>query len=487
MRKNSKKPMSPDKQRNKYGRILVIEAAADYIYTFRNNFEAILYRENMDSYITDDWKTNAELLMSIYLKRSDAEQKAQDIIFELFHMLIDVPFMMGREQLWTKIVELAKQFKKSYKVSQYFSIVRQFLIRNRFSHSFYPVWMVLDYEYCQDGIIAGETDTNIIIQRTQMLINGEPLELPYCYAATIDNVSSNKPECYDTYKVMKRYAETKSKRFVSAYAEEDGAGYLPAIAHFCSLTSMSNKFMFDNPTIMFPKDLEKYTQLIQCAKSSRTEREVDAAMKNFFMEIPIDIFNKRKYIIVDSNFPSLSFDLYEVLDDSEIKKASIENVRVYEKSIKKQEQEYYMIFMEYTILDVKRTISVCIDNILATAEAFNIIDKFAFLILLGVYGLNEEFASIQLKDENLTEIFEDIKNIVSGFEFVPSEHTVSTGIRKHRQTKEVYVEAFVRRLPKGQTASEEAKALAKKYRVDLGNDRTIVSPYIRNKGREKNE
>lgn len=491
MSKNNKKSMSIDKQREKYGRILVIETVADLLYTFRTNFGEILRKENMGSYITDDWKTNAELLLNIYLRKSGVEQKAQDMIADLFHLIIDVPFMSNRSQLWNKIIELTKQFKRNYKVLQYFSIVRQILIKNKFTHSLYPLWVLLDYEYCSDGMIAGETDSNILIQHTQLSINGETLELPYCYMSLISNIRKANPNCADTYKAIMKYTDTKGLKFALAYSDDDTIDYLSAIANFCTLSAMTNKFMFEYPAIMPLNCFEEHTKLIQCARGYIPERNLDEAVKNLFTEIPTDIFSRRKYIIADSTFPKISFGLYEVMVDTETgkeaKKVSIENVRVYERRIEKPEQEYFMIFMEYTTLNVKRAISVCIDNIMATVEALNIIDKFAFLVLLGIYGLRDEITPIQIKDERLMSILEDIKNVVSDIEFVSSEHTVNTGVNKYHQIKEVYVEAFVRRLPKGQVASEEAKALAKKYRVDLGDDRTIVSPYIRNKGRGKNE
>lgn len=58
-------------------------------------------------------------------------------------------------------------------------------------------------------------------------------------------------------------------------------------------------------------------------------------------------------------------------------------------------------------------------------------------------------------------------------------NVIHTKYQRMIENAEITVSAYVRKLPKGQVASEDAKALARKLYLDLPSGCTVVSEHIR--------
>lgn len=483
-KKSSKKRISPQKQAIKYGRYLMMLTAADYIYTSYNDYKRILDGEGRGAYITGERSVDTESFFNILFSHMTIGEELKGMLGKLMYYFTEMAQSQNPKPLYSKAAELVKQIAKQMNEAQYFDFSRMVYTSSAYGFFLTPIFAVLDNEYWPDCFVWGDKDGKAITTQPNIKINDVPLYIPSFFSASVDNITPNTPPFRVYEDAIKSYLELKSislYKFAVSLQEKKLA--LCALSRYYVNLVCLNKFSFGNIPSATANDLLAFA--LASWAYEKDHEDLAHLMRNLFRLIDNDIFTRRKYIYRNTIFPELYIAFGEVYDDNEelIEYAHLfQDVRVFEKEVDTVSGGYLVIYMEYTCFPIKakRTIPILVDNLAATSGSFSVSDNYALLILLGLYGLIDELPKeLTQIDGPFMDVFDTIKKYTSETINVNVERNHASG---YHQTKEVKVEAFVRRLPAGQKASEQAKELARKYRVNLGAEYTIVSPYIRNKG-----
>lgn len=481
-KKPQKKKMSPQKQVIKYGRNLVLMTASDYMFSDYGDYKGILTMEGKEAYITNDRGVDTESFYNMMFSQANLDEEIKNLLSKLMYYLTEIPQSKDAKPLYVKASDLVKQITKSMTEAQYFDLSRKILMSSKFGFFLTFLLIILDNEYWPNSFVWGERGGKAVYTSSYIKINDVSVSIPSFLIASIDNIVPRTPE-FDLYEDMiNSYLSAQSisvDRFTSATEPE--VLKLCALSRYYTNMTGLNKFGFGNLHIPTMSEIISFADI-----SWRYEKVTgikSVVLRNLFIHVDNDIFTRRRYIFKNTVFPELRIAFGETYDDNgdllELAQ-TIYNIHVFEKEVETENGSYFMIYMEYTCFScgVRRTIPIVVDNLTATACSFSVTDQYALFVLLGLYGLTDDLPSEFLQETTLSEIFKAIKEYTSETVSVNIERNHASG---YHQTKEVKVEAFVRRLPEGQKASEQAKELARKYRVKLGNEYTIVSPYIRNK------
>ena len=481
-KKPNKKPPSSEKLVLKYGRMIVCIVAADYIRSGSSDHRRILIKEGKEGYVVDDNKVNTDSFFNIIFTEAGISKDIYSLLGKLVYYLTEIPGSKTVKITINKAIEVAKQITRLIKADEYVSLARKMCLCTTYAAYLNPLFMVLDNEYWPDSYVWGFYDG-----RVYRTINYGPLErpnVPFILFASIDNMLPNDPEFGTCMQIAHDYLKLKGV-FFDDYVDSfrDNIADLCAMARMYSDYAIINKFTFN---VVKPDFMQEVLFHSLCYEFENLHPGVTLFYRNLFLEIPKDVFTRRKCIFKDTVFPELRSafsDIYE--NGEELRTAqTIQNIHVFERTFQTPDGEQFMIFMEYSAYphQIKRIIPICVDNIFSTIISFSITDYYALITLLGLYGLIDEFSGEMSSYPEIMDALNDTRAYTADVIGVGVEHKHASG---YHQNKEVKVEAFVRRLPKGQKASDQAKELARKYHVNLGSENTIVSPYIRNKHSEE--
>ena len=482
-KKPLKKKISPQKQAIKYGRYLVMLTAADYMYTSYKDYKAVLNGEGKGAYITGERSVDTESFFNILFSRMDISEELRSAFGKLMYYLVEIAQPQDSKPALNKAAEIVKQITKQMSESQYFEFARMVYTSSTYGFFLAPIFAVFDNEYWPDCFVWGDRNGKFVVNQSYIKINDVPIAIPTFFSASVDNIIPDTPQFKAYEDIVKLYLEAKGvsiSKFAISLANKGQE--MCALARYYANLACLNKFSFGNIPCHTTNELFPFASI-----SWKYEKEHGIRshiLRNLFLFMDNDIFTHRRYIYRNTAFPDLRIafgDIYDENGNASETAQTFQNIRVFEKEINTTSGDYFVIYMEYTcfLSEIKRTIPVLVDNLAATACSFSVTDQYALFILLCLYGLIDDLPELLLNEEGFASVLDMLKEYTSEAISVDIERNHASG---YHQTKEVKVEAFVRRLPAGQKASEQAKELARKYRVNLGTEYTIVSPYVRNKG-----
>lgn len=474
-----KKGISPEKLAYKHGKIIMAVAAADFLLTRKEDYVTVLTLNGQKDYVTGDSRVDTESVFNLLMKTAGIRSDIQVLLGKLLTILTELPTIKVKKPLYSKLVILIAQITEKMPKSEYLEVSRKVYMSSQYSFVMTPLFSFLDYVYFPDAFILGDNEGKILSQKAYLSTDGFPVTIPLCFATSIDNMVLENGSNDEYLSILSDYVSEKG---LTLFKQEDlvlkVTSVLVAVAKYFSSLSCFGKFGFGSMPHLVAPDLIAYA--VGTWDFEYGQHMLCSFLRNVFIDIKKDAFTRRKYIFKDTTFPSVQIIIPAPSEGYTEQK--LDNFRVREELIERPDGEYFMIFFEYTYQEqeIKRVIPIVVDNIHATSGEFNLIDFHAVLFLFGLYGIIDELPEI-LYEGGFGETIESIKRMTSEIEYVDSDGTKSHS-KGYHQTKEVKVDAFVRRLPAGQRASIQAIELAKKHRLSLGEGFTIVSPYIKNKG-----
>lgn len=475
--KNNKKKMNPQKRVQKLIYSIVTCVASDYILTNSEQYAQLLRINNQEAYITNDFVMDFSNMLEMLMLKSNLSADVRRLLGKIGTMIAGFESSANQTEEINNIIEVLKQFKAKVTVKEYFLIVRKLSFADNYTDFIAPLFMVLDFLYSTD-IIIGEDTKGIITKHFTGYKYNTQWDIISCLFGSIDNIAQ---EDLDNKKICKWYIEYMNltnvkigKTITQDIDLDDLVFFQSSIAKYYLQITCLNKFYFDNKEVFISQEQQQYACI--CNVIQRLFEKIILVFRNSLQFVPTDVFTRRKYILRDTLLKGLG--TYIVVD-TEGTQVLLKDFHICEKCIKDGlglGQDLYMIYVSYTVNGYAHTLPLCIDNFTATVGGFSSIDFFVFYIMLVVYGVDDYV------DEDVKQL-EFFKNIVETFKPIMLESTQHEKIstKGYKQNKEVHVDAFVRRLPKGQHASANAKELAKKYRVTLSEDFTLVSEYTKNK------
>lgn len=479
---NKKKGISSEKLAYKHGRIIVAEAMADHMYSCKDDFVHILELNNQEDYITGDHRIDTESVFNLLMRAAGIEHERLTLVGKLMTVLTELPTAKSKKVLYGRLISLTDQIKEQIPKSGYLEMARKIYLSSPYSFVFNHLFALLDYVYWPDVLLLGDNDSNKpIIQKSYLQIEGFPVYIPFCLASSVDNIELENDPNNEFLLALKNYVVEKGiSSYVLGYDAEETTAKLCAVSQYILSLSCLNKFGFNELPALTSSDIVDYS--LDVWDFSYDASILLSGFKNVFINIPQDVFVYRKYIFKDTSFPKLQVVVPESepgANDEQI----LDGFRIREKQIIRPDGEYFMIFFEYSYQEskIRRVLPIVINNIHATVSSFNLIDFHALVFLLGLYGILDKLPP-QFSEGTLGKIIDSIKKATSQIAYVDADgsNVHSSG---YHQTKEVRVDAYVRKLPAGQKPSEQAIELAKKYMINLEEGYTIVSPYVKNKNR----
>ena len=452
------------------------------MYSCRDNFIQILELNSQEDYITDDYRVNTESVFNLLMRTAGIELEKLTLIGKLMTVLTELPTAKTKKPLYGRLISLTDQIKEQIPKSDYLEMARKIYLSSPYSFVFNPLFTLLDYVYWPDVLLLGDNDSSKpITQKSYLQIEGFPVYTPFCLASSVDNIELENDPNNEFLIALKNYVVEKGiSSYVLGYDAEEATAKLCAVSQYILSLSCLNKFGFNELPTITSSDIVDYS--LNVWDFSYDASVLLSGFKNVFIDIPKDVFMCRKYIFKDTLFPKLQVVIPESepgVNDEQI----LDGFRIREKQIIRPDGEYSMIFFEYSYQEskIRRVLPIVINNIHATVPSFNLIDFHALVFLLGLYGILDKLPS-QFSQGTLGRIIDSIKEATSQIKYVDADgsNVRSSG---YHQTKEVRVDAYVRRLPASQKPSEQAIELAKKYMINLEENHTIVSPYVKNKNR----
>lgn len=477
MAKAKKKGMSEEKKVAKDAKIIMFTAVNDYYYSLKTDYPALFKIMDIDGLRTDDFQLDTITIVEKVLRNGNISDKAFKAFQKIIIASVALALGNGSKEAYDRVDKACKEFLNRYSVKEYFSLARQIIFNSQFRYYIQPLFMVLDYMYYADGMIQSCDSTGII--RAPLFCSKEKrsFPIPFCIAASMANVDPLSNPNMTLVAALKNYTMYFIKGNIKLLDETISQEGI-AVANFYADNTFLNKFCLNQYPSETSYNNQIYMTLVNIIRNEDSFKS-EMILKNFLLLLPPDILTKRSYVFKDAEFDiglELGFSI-----EGEEHSSRIYNLKVKEKKITEDGQDYFVIYLSYIFCkDIKRTIPILIDDFFALSAGYNLIDFHAILMLFGLYDLFQYFPEDMICKDEYKALFKP---------FIPYKDIAAEYLRSHtrkaaegyHQSKEVKVEAFVRRLPKGQKASEEAKQLAKHYRISLDDNQTMVSGYIKNK------
>lgn len=482
-----KKKNDASKKLSKWARKILFETVGDYLYSGANDARVVLIKNNMECYMSNDDDTfNYLVYIDDVMRKAKIDKILQLKIDSIITSIFELGKTTNKAPLYETLNKISDEFIKTYSVAEYFCLARKLISATPYGFLLNPLFLMFDYLYAPEQVIYGEENQKPIKRDFTATLNNTPLPLIICLSSSWDNMALDKPSSREILKVVEKYVFTGYPGLVNIfkyYHQDTIEKYMCGVASFYRQNSILNKFMFNNYTPPLMYQVEEYA-LIEKDLEHQFD-DVRILFSNILFEIDKNILMHRKYIYHDTSIDNFTLGTGDVKEKDTI---LMDNFNIREKHIEYYGEEYYITYFTYKIKNYTRTIPYPINNFYALNGGLGCLDLNNLFFLLSLYDVLDEceknFENIEQFKKFITPFKKLGDEIHNDIEITMSNKT--SGQREHyKQYKEVKVEAFIRSLPAGQKASSSAIELAKKYNVSLGEGKTIVSSYIRNKNKTK--
>lgn len=461
----------------KYENIFVILSAADVLLSITKNSQSLMRYTEIDTYITDDNITDMSTYTNYSLLHTNIPDDVRNIFNNVTASLLDIAAHINDENIirtdnayYITVIEQVSHFTKSYDYFEYAEFIRRIAQKTHNLMAFQALIYLFDFFYTRDYMYLSLDKTSKIIYGLNC--SGQRLPVALCYINTIDNITNHKI-CIKFAEMILTYVKLKfsNANLIMNFLENNLMLIVQAVK-FHKTNCITNKFILDAPTYTY------HSLLPYLKKMTTIPSESPLIMLNLLIALPPDILKHRRFIVKNGPLPfDIELPLSCVFDEygSEI----LTDVALQEETITLQNTEYRMIYITYMYCGHTKTIPVDLNNMHSLLSILNAIDLFLVMYLLDLY---EVFNTDSFEDqiESLQILFGNyLPNYRNNKKSEKSSNTPHAKYRRLLENAEVTISAYVRKLPKGQTASEEAKSLARKLYLDLPSDCTVVGEHTR--------
>lgn len=462
----------------KYENVFVILSAADVLLSITKNSQGLMRYTDIDTYITDDNITDMSTYVNYILFQTNLPDDARSIFNNITASLLDLAAHINDESIlkinnnyYVFITEQVSRFVKLYDYLEYAEFVRQIAQKAHNLMAFQALIHLFDFFYTRDYIYLSLDKNSKILYGLNC--GGQRLPVALCYINTIDNITDRRL-CVKFAEMILAYIKLKFPNVNTIMNFLDNSLTLTVQAvKFHKTNCMINKYMPDAPTYSY------HSLLPYIKKTVTMSPDASLVMLNLLLALSPDILKTRRFIIKNGPLPfEIALPLSCVFNEngSEI----LTDVALQEKTVLLQNTEYRMIYITYKYCGHTRIIPINLNDMHILLGMLNTVDLFLVMYLLDLY----EVFSIDCfddPDDSFRTLFGDyLPNYGKNNKKSEKSNSVShTKYKRLLENTEITISAYVRKLPDGQTASEEAKALAKKLYLNLPPDCTVVSEHIR--------
>ena len=463
----------------KYENVFMVLSTADVLLSTTQDSQSLLHNAEIYSYIIDDDIIDMSSYINYSLFHSDIPEKARELLNNIVLSLLDVGthlndldvIKFGNPYV-AATVRLVNDFTNMYSYIEYADIMRRIAKTSHNMLAFQALVYLLDFFYERDYIYLS-------LDKKQKIIYGvncknQRLSVALCYLNTIDNVND---------KAAVKYAEAMCAYIKLKYPNineilsfmRNNRQLMIHYVKFHKVNCLISKYKPDAPSFTY-HSLQPYIE-----QMSLLYYDPSMVMLNLLIALPRDVLKKRRFIVKNGPLPfavklPLVFFLTENAPDV------ITDIGLYEETVSFQDSERRVIYIKYTYCEHTQTIPVDISDMHVLLCVLNPIDLFLVMYLLDLYNVFE----IKYFENNFVENFQSLFG-----EYLPNymqqdseksekqSNVIHTKYQRMIENAEITVSAYVRKLPKGQVASEDAKALARKLYLDLPSGCTVVSEHIR--------
>ena len=478
-----KQSINPLKKQIKTGQKLIYITAADYLYSIATHMSEFLSYKNLQAYFTDDPITNYTSYLNLQLPNYN--YPINDDFRNILNILCDVAIHNISDFNSTIIDKLhlaCTSFIKKYSIKEYHCFCRSLCNIPTLPNILIPIYLILDFSYNPLDICLGYSfNFEIMCSHNPFIIHNINIPIPLAFFTSIDNIDLSCTSLqYTQHPVLKlannyidQLAHNKLYNLITLSSTHPILLAISKIMYFNSLFNKYNIYPTNDPTQLLSPN--NYAIIAQIDKSISNFKCI---LQTFLFELDTMILTHRKFLFNDCCF-NKSFNLTKMfhLQDPTICNYLINNIRIKEFQLPTLDNTQHIINIAYDFNYQTRTIPLLINNISAFIHAYNFLDLLVVFYILFQYEVLNE---VQIKNQDPA-----FYAALYAFNIFDFDNTSSKRYKKtskpYKQSKETFIKAYVRKLPKGQVASETAVNLAKQHLIDLGDDYTMVSSFIRNK------
>ena len=482
-----KKKNDNTKKLAKLAKVILYETTGTYLRSEDMDTKKLLSARKMGSYVSDDMAFNYLIYIDDVMRKAEIDNALQLKIDSIVSALFELQDTNDKKLVYDTLNKLTDDFLKTVDFANYFKLARKMILSAGLSSLLSPIFFMFDYLYAPEEIIYGEENQKKISKQFEMKIENEKIPLVLCFLGSWGGLDPKDKSTHYFFNAIKKYIEIGTPHLVKSFAGKDSHKFNShscGVALFYKQNAVLNKFLFNYSTPAPMYKLEKYTLLTSNLEEQYFDIKI--ALCNLLLKVDKKILTHRNYIYHNTDFQDILLDIWDE-HGSDPLIPLIDHFHIQESEINYFGENYYIIFFSYNVGGYDRTIPFITNNFFVLFGGLSCIDLNNIFLLFALYDLIQE-CSAHISD------FDKFKEIIKPFiEIADRYHNMSidadSGIVHQRQLghkqhcEEIKVDAFVRSLPKGQKASESAIELAKKYNLNLGEGKTIVSSYIRNKNK----
>jgi hypothetical protein len=308
-----------------------------------------------------------------------------------------------------------------------------------------PILLILDTLYFPaNTIMIGLQNNKPKTIEFKYYINNHKLDLRDCFMFTMDNAENKE-------NVVRRYLKILKINEFDLIDSLDSKIYseiIPFSKHVSRL-SVTNKFNIFSEQLQedYLASSIEYAKFVEHINSSNRRYVVE--LWQFILALDKDIFKQRKTIL-----KKIDLDISIMFFEREINNISFREEHTGETN---------QIILSYRLCNHIRQIPININDTHSIMFGYNLCDLHLILLLIKIYDIDITNALLRrIPSTMFLQYLDLISQINIDIEKEVSKDKAGT---YKKITKDIYVSAFVRKLPKGQKPSVQAIEFAKKYSI----------------------
>lgn len=483
-KKSSKHGISPDKIIKKYENFFPLLSTGDMLFTLSQNSSLLLEQMNAANYITEDDLTDMTSYINIVLRSSGLPKDVYETFDNIFTNLLDIAENIDNNitaQMtytpYVKITNLLTEFTHKYTFQEYACFARKIIESAHLSLFIMPLIQLIDMYYDKENVYLDCSETK---QQIGVAIGHIRLTLPICTVISIDNIASSESMIALSAHLFKYITAKYGQNYISAI--EENHQKCVAETKFQKNNSIRNKYIIDASAYSDTYfNLSAYNQVD--LKIGNESKNLMLILYNILLQSDRTLLMNRRFIMKNGKL-SLKLNLSTLTYDN--KPIYVDNISINETTVRFSEnEEKRILYIDYTCLGHTQHIPLLVNNIHALLYGCGAIDLYVTICILCLYEvfyLPEDFDDNIIKD-----ICCDILPHFKEYAFGKPDTNINDKQIKRQDNQmiriiageNIKINAYVRRLPTGQHASENAKELAHKYYVNLPDNYTIVAEHTR--------
>lgn len=471
----------------KLAKCILYETIGDYLHTSEEDTRKVLMMDNMEFYVSEDVSFNYLIYIDTVMRKANIEKKLQLKIDSIITSLFELNNTVDKNPLYEVLNKITNELIKEMSITEYFKMARKLILSTKYCFLLNPLLLMFDYLYAPEQIIFGEDNQKPILKPFDIKIDGIQLPLVICLSSSWDNMDLENQSSQKTFKMVQKYISSANPRLVKLFINTDSyslENFMCGLSTYYRQNSVFNKFMFNNcdPTPMY--QIEEYAIIER--HFEHNYEDVKIMLNNMLFQVDKNILKSRKYIYHDTILDDLGLGIMgDETDDFNIPLLS--DFRIRECAVKYFDEEYYIVYFSYKMKNYIRTVPYLADDFYALNGGLGCTDLNNTFLLFALYDVLDKCEECFSDKEGFEKLFQPFKEIGEEFHNMTINSIDGTAKRNCTHYKqhcgEIKVEAFIRRLPSGQRASDSAIELAKQYNITLDEGKTIVSSHIRNKNK----